>query len=519
MGTSAVRLGAVSLILAAGVFLGCSGSGSRTSPRSVAYIPPTSYTPAGVGATYAPGGSNIRYVASAGTRTASGAGYAATSRMPVDLPTVMRLVSGQNLDVSLVRRELREAHAELRYAKQWWLPNVSPTLRYENINGNVQGTLGGIFDVNKTNAFAGAGIYGDWEVGESIFMALAAKRRTSARQEAVTAGLNDATRDAGLAYFDLLRNQMALGIADQILALYEGLVKETEAAVRAGDGFRGDELRARARRSHATVRQRKADEARMVSAAKLREVLNLPRDVEVYAAEGQVARLEFISAEGAPDDLFRQAFAGRPELREVKMRRAAAHEDRRMTTVGPWIPSVRAGYEIGGFGNAFNSMGDTQNFGVGLQWTIGRDGIGGKARQSAAIQRERQWIVRQQKMAQTVVREVSEAQAEAQARSSAIDAAQGGLSDAKEALTLYAKRVQIGVGLPLDAIVAAEVLNDAQLDYLDAVVGFNKAQIKLLRAVGLRPDEVAPQAGAAPAANDAGPGNPPAPANPAPDGN
>ena len=124
-----------------------------------------------------------------------------------------------------------------------------------------------------------------------------------------------------------------------------------------------------------------------------------------------------------------------------------------------------------------------------------------------------------------MLREVSEAQAEAQARSSAIDAAQGGLSDAKEALTLYAKRVQIGVGLPLDAIVAAEVLNDAQLDYLDAVVGFNKAQIKLLRAVGLRPDTVAPPADGAqaaddaPAANDAGPGNPPAPANPAPDGN
>lgn len=534
MKTHAFRLGTIAVTLVAGTFLGCNGSRLTSDPsRGVAYGPQLNYDSAHGGRAtaqspraqcapdgtrrrntprqtrprntrtggYAAPGSEIRTASarsSRSSRSASGAGYAATGRMPVDLPTVMRLVSGRNLDVTMVRQELREAHAELRYAKRWWLPNVSPTLRYNDANGNEQNTQGAIFDVNKTNAFGGAGVYGDWEVGESIFTALAAKRRTSARQEAVTAGLNDATLEAALAYFELLRNQMALGIAAEILQLYEGLVKETEAQVKAGGGFRGDELRARARRSHAKVRQRKADGQVRISAAKLREVLNLPSDVDLYAAEGQVARLEFVPVQWTQDELLRQAMASRPELREAKMRRAAAHEDRRLTTVGPWIPNVRAGYEVGGFGTNFNNLGDTENFGVGLSWTIGRDGIGGRSRQRAAVSRERQWVIRQRKIQQKVVREVAEAQAEAQASDEAIEAAQVGVVDAKEALSLYAKRVQIGVGIPLDAIVAAEVLNDAQLDYLDAVVGFNKAQMKLLRAVGRRPDQVVPKENQAP---------------------
>ena len=70
----------------------------------------------------------------------------------------------------------------------------------------------------------------------------------------------------------------------------------------------------------------------------------------------------------------------------------------------------------------------------------------------------------------------------------AILAAEGGVKDATEALDLYQQRQKIGVGIPLDAIVAAEILTDARLDYLDAVIGFNKAQLKLLRSLGRQPE-------------------------------
>ena len=40
------------------------------------------------------------------------------------------------------------------------------------------------------------------------------------------------------------------------------------------------------------------------------------------------------------------------------------------------------------------------------------------------------------------------------------------------------------LGIPLDAVLAQETLVAAQTDLLDAVIGYNKSQVRLLRAIG-----------------------------------
>ena len=171
-----LRFAVAGLSLGALVLVGCSGS--APSFQSAKYVPPiprTNFLRAGQPAipTTMARGPGARNAGPMG-HGASGAGMAATSRMPIDLPTVMRLASGRNLDVRVVREELREAHFEMVNANWWLLPNIRPSVRFQNIDGNVQGTLGRIWNVDKNNTFAGAGIYVDWEVGESIFEQLAA---------------------------------------------------------------------------------------------------------------------------------------------------------------------------------------------------------------------------------------------------------------------------------------------------------------------------------------------------------
>ncbi len=418
---------------------------------------------------------------------ASGASAAATSQYPIDLPTVLRLASGQNLDVVFVRQKVREAHAEMQQAGQWIVPVIRPSTRFQRVDGNVQGTQGGVFDVSKNNAFLGGAVYADWELSETIFNQLSAFRRHRAACHASDAAMNDAILAAAEAYFELLRGQSALAIADQSLATYERLTKETQAQVDAGGGFRGEVLRARAQVNHAKVLQRKADEERLVAAARLRELLNLPSHVELYASEAAPAKIEMIDPNAPEEQLIGEAMRGRPELAEARMLAQAAKADKDKTTYGPWLPTVRAGWEGGGFGHNYGSLGGSSNVGVGLEWKVGPGGIGDKARTNAAVARERQQWVRFNKARQMVVRDVASAKAEATTRSEAMQAAEVGVSEAQEALELFQQRTQIGVGQPLDAIVAQEILITAQTDYLDAVIGYNKAQMRLLRALGRRP--------------------------------
>lgn len=408
------------------------------------------------------------------------------TRMPVDLPTVLRLASGRSYDVRIVREEMRAAHREAAHAGQWLVPSARVGFRYNRIDGNVQSTEGRIVDVDKENTFGGARVRLDWEIGDGIYNALAARQRAGARQAQVCAGVNDAVLRAGEAYLDLVRAQTAAEIAGQSVALYEAAVEETSASTEAGEGFKGDVLTARSRLAHARVQQQRAMGAAAVAAVRLRELLDLPPSVEVYATEPQPVPLELIDASADGQVLVAEALRARPELRAASHLTRAAQADHNKTSTGELFPDVRVDYTEGGYGNTFDDLGSRSDVGVGVEWTVGRGGIGDRARVSAAAARARRARLREQQLRQQIVREVSAAQAQAQAAQAAIDAGRSGVADAEEALGLYQQRQKLGVGQPLEAVLAEEVLTRSRIDLLDAMVDFNKSQLRLLRAVGRR---------------------------------
>ena len=404
--------------------------------------------------------------------------------MPVDLPTVIRLAAKGNVDVQLVREKVREAHARHLQAGQWYLPVVRPGLRYQRIDGNVQATEGAIVDVGKQNLFAGAGVTMKWELGEGPYQELAAFQRSQASRAAWRAERTGQVARAALAYMDLLEAQAAEAIADQSVALYEQFVSETQGKVEVGGGFEGDVLRARANLSHAKVLQSRARGGARVAAATLREVLGLPRCVQLVATEPQPVPLQLVAEGMSEEQLVCQAVAARPEIREARLRASAARAEQRAAE--STMPDLTLGWEGGVFGDD-DDLGGTSRFGVGLSWDIGPGGIGDKSRQVVAASRVRQHRIKASRAEGVVVRQVTTALAQYESRSMAMTQAQAGVADAERALQLYQEREQLGVGIPLDVIVASETLTRARLDYLEAVAGYNKAQILLMRALGRLP--------------------------------
>ena len=58
------------------------------------------------------------------------------------------------------------------------------------------------------------------------------------------------------------------------------------------------------------------------------------------------------------------------------------------------------------------------------------------------------------------------------------------------ALTLDFQRVKRGVGLPIELLESFRLLNQARFDFLEAIVGYNQAQLDLYVALGQPPADV-----------------------------
>ena len=58
------------------------------------------------------------------------------------------------------------------------------------------------------------------------------------------------------------------------------------------------------------------------------------------------------------------------------------------------------------------------------------------------------------------------------------------LKQAGESLRLHRLRIRGMIGLPLEALQAVESISQARQDRLQSIIGFNRSQVGLLRAVG-----------------------------------
>ena len=411
----------------------------------------------------------------------------ASGRMPIDLPTAMRLASNGNLSAQFVREKVREAHAMRVQAGQWWLPTIKAGVRLSRIDGKVQGTEGDVVTVHKENLWGGAGIRAHWEIGEGKFRELAAQRRVTAANMAWSAGQRMAALRASEAYVNLLKAQAAEQVALESVNLFQSVVTETQAKKDAGGGFEGDIVRARARVSRAKLQVRRAHESRRVASLKLAEVLNLPSGTQLFATEPSLVQLHLVNANVSAQSLVSEAVAVRPDVREATALGSAARAEQRATIEGVYYPDVTFGYESGLFGDRFDGIGGQGRFGLAVEWEFGPGGIGDRSRMAAATSRYRQSILHRRQVEQKVATEVHVAHAQVHERAQAVLVAQQTVRESQQALSLYRERQKIGVGEPLDAILAEEALTEARMDYINAVGGYNKAQVRLLYATGRSP--------------------------------
>jgi outer membrane protein TolC len=405
------------------------------------------------------------------------------SPMHVNLTTVMKLAGANNDEIEHARVRHVEAIAESRHAWQRFWPTLSLNAGYRGHEGNVQDIGGAIFDARKQQYTMGTGVMIDWSPGDIYYNALAVRQKALAAEHLAEKTRRNILQESIERYYSLLAAEADMEVIHDDLRLTQEYEKQLTGAVDAGTAFRADLLRVTTQVSRAKIAARQGLERRDLAAAALAEILRLSPETALRPAKADLVPVPMMGTSGVAS-LISQASQSRPELAAVGAAHTAAALESDRTRIAPMIPSVQAGYSVGGLGGGnageFGNFDDQQDFFIGLGWKIGPGGLFDRQRQKIADARELQ--ANQVKAA--IGREVVEAVLRAQSAKDQLSINDEAVGAAEEMVKLAKERQASQLGVVLEYLLAREELTRARQGRVKSVTDFNKAQHELKRAVG-----------------------------------
>ncbi len=455
------------------------------------------------------------------------AGSAAPERLPIDLPTALRLVNAANPTIAVARARVAEAYARQRQAEVYWLPTLTSGGTYQRHDGQIQDTNGTILTVSKQSLFAGGGAGARVDTADALFLPLIARRLTAAEAAAARATVLNVELDVASAYLDLLSITAAQAINADTLTRALEMLRLAEAAETAGlSKTTADVPRARTevnlRRQEAIDLQGRA----AIASARLAQLLLLDPGVDLAPADPAVVPIQLVPDRPLPE-LIATAAAYRPELAATQALTAAAQARLRQAQLGPFLPRLEVSYLGGTFGGGVDSQ--MGNFGgrgdaaASAIWEFKNLGLG-----NIAIAREREAQLtganaRIVEVQAQVSAEVVAAAKVARYRLASLDVSQQAV---RQAVEMFRRLEASSSGMTgnrtlfdaLELLLAIQALNQARTQYLGEVIEFNRAQFRLYTALGQPPLCALPGTPLAvdvPANPSAGPATA-APVNPAP---
>lgn len=424
--------------------------------------------------------------------------YAANTTLPVDLPTVFRLVNANSPAVGFARARVREAVARQDKAEVLWLPNLQGGSIYNRFDGQTQNQRGEVFGTSRANLFGGGGVALTLDTAEAYYQPLVARQVTRAESSAER-GTTIATQlEAALAYLDLVQAHALLAVNADTLAKAEQMLKYAKDATAANSNKTPGDVNRAQSEVYSRQQERFDLEGRAgTAAARLGRLLLLDPAVVLVPADQTVTPLELIDPNRTLDDLIAISLTNHPDLEAHRALVVAAWERVRKAKHAPYMPKVVVQDAVGSFGGGLNA--DLTNFSarnsltVQLYWELQNLGFGN----AAAVRAERaaydQAAFRVADVQARVTGSVAEAARQAAAKAAGLDLARKAIAEAAE---LYRKLQESsfnvvggarGVYDSLEPLLAIQALNQARTQYLAAVIEYNRAQFRLFAALGHPP--------------------------------
>ena len=455
--------------------------------------------------------------------------------MAVDLPTVVQVVTAENIDIRLARYQVEASQGQYESAVGGAFPALVPTALFQRIDGRNLNSNGNFFNVGFNTFQPSIAIQWVINPGQVIYEIIAAKKRLHATEHQERAVQMETLRKAVLQFYALVFTQAHVSAAHQSVAEAEELLRINRLRSRAGAGVPADELRAEAR-----LAERQQDLALALNAlykASIALTVTLQLEDSTVTLVPKIKSLPpiaLVRSDLPIDQMLAYAIGFRPDLHSVRTLIEAAEADRGSTWWSGFGPEFELGYQYGGVtGNANNidagegipsnlllnplaasgafstnpvangviregilrtsrrfaddrdvtfTFGQRTQFdaNVGARWSLSAFGdlkTAGASEQQAVLQAERKLI--------EVKAQVVEAAQESKIHHELISLAKQQTAAAEEALRLTEANLEAGAMTTLDVLQAQDSVAQARLRYAEAVVRYNQAEVNLLAALGL----------------------------------
>jgi outer membrane protein TolC len=436
---------------------------------------------------------------------------------PIDLAGALRLAGARDVDIATARQRVMQAVADLEQARALWLPSLFIGPTWYRADGQIQTITGQVQTIDRSSLFLGGtaalangfpapspgtgypplnGLSSVLRISDAIFEPLAARRVAAANQAGLQAAANNALLAVAEAYFNLQLAAGGLAIAREAAGNAEVLTTITQAYARTGEGLEADhrraltELHTRRRSIQGAVGQLK------VASALLVRPLVLDPHFVVAPVEPAESVVRLVPDEIALDCLIAEGLQHRPELAQAQETVKATLYRLNQAKLRPFVPALAVTYAGGGFGGGkdgfFGNFGPRGDVAASLFWDLRNLGFTDRAivhRRKAENAAADIDVVRVQ--AQVAADVVASYEARAAAADQMAEARQA-VTEAIQSLELNFTNIRRGAGLPgatrpIEVLQPIQALAQARLEYLEAVLAYNRAQFRLVRALGKPP--------------------------------
>jgi len=436
----------------------------------------------------------------------------ASGEYPIDLATALKLADVSNPTIGAARTMILEALGMQMTARSLLLPSLNSGVSYHGQNGVLQRSSGKMIQLSQQSLYIGAGASvvtaGTISIpGVNIFTPLTdawfeplvARQRLIGAQFSAGATANEILLDVALLDLELLGNQGILEAQRLSESQAYEIVKITDSFAATGEGRKADAERAKAEWRIRRAETQKAEEAVAITAARLANRLNLDPAVRLTAVGGPLVPIELLDLGAPPQALIELALRYRPDL-AARSAAIAEAEARRKEEIGrPLLPTLWVGFSGGAFGGGSNlvpplvgKFAGRTDLDVFAYWTLFNMGAG-----NLALIRERdaevgQAIAERQRTINRARSEVMSALADARAAIGEIEMARRELVSSEQGFRQDLDRSRNNLGHPIEVINSVNLLADARVNLVRALVLYDQAQFRLWVALGSPPPLIEP---------------------------
>jgi len=406
----------------------------------------------------------------------------------VKLSEALELAGRTNQELVQARLAVERARAVLREAEAARLPTVNTVVEYSfNDSANVR--LANIASPPNTppSSTISQPLTGTVGITYNLFTAGAVEANVRVAENNLRiaeAELNRITQIVRLrvttAYYNLQSADEIVRIRQKSVENAERSLKDAQAQERAGTGTKFDVLQAEVSLANARQELLTAKANQAIARREIARQLQYPARVDFTAADPIKPEPDW---QLSLEESIILALRNRSELDIRKLEREVAR-DRVIASLanrGPQV-SLFANYDItdnlstpGGFAMGYR-------FGARFQFTLFDGGAASARAEQSTIDK----AIAESRFAQEANQirfDVEQAFFNLQARREQIATASKALEQANEALRLARLRLSAGVGTQLEVIRAEEDVTRADVNRLQAIIGFNQSLAELQRAI------------------------------------